>query len=186
MPIQLEVMNQHALQALTRDLGQIPNKLASRGRLRKALESIRDNVIIPSYEEEFKSGGKVEPWDPISPNTALFGRKSSRGATFSTDQISVVNTKGLIPLTDRGRFARSARAKARFNIRDNRMSYGNFPDSMSWWAIHDQGLVDDLIPRRPWSLQFTQTQGDVNTIIDITWDYVKDSIDSALTRRVYR
>lgn len=186
MPIQLEVMNQHALQALTRDLGQIPDKLASHGRLRTALESIRDNVIIPSYEEEFEAGGKVEAWEPISSNTALYGRKSSRGNMFSTDQISIVNTRGLTPLTDRGLFARSARAKARFHIRDNRMSYGNFPGNMSWWAIHDQGLVDNLIPRRPWTLQWTRTQGDVNTVIDITWDYVKDAIDSAMTRRVYR
>lgn len=188
--MQIEVMNQHALTALTKDLGEIPAKLRSRGRLRRVLEEIRDSVIIPSYEEEFAAGGKVDPWEPITANTALISRNRNKGFTLRQDEISTVSTAGLTPLTDRGVFARSARAKARFTIRDNRMSYGNFPGDM-WWAlpVHDQGLAENtwpFIPRRTWSLQFTRVQSDVNTIIDITWDYVKDAIDSSLTRLVYK
>ena len=184
----IEIMNKEALVLLTKHLGEIPDKLQGRGRLRKVLESVRDNVIIPSYYEQFEAGGKP-PWEPLSPNTAMYGRKQNKGITVSFEDTSFTSVGHLKPLTDRGRFARSARAKARFNVRDNKLTYGDFPSSQWWWSIHDQGLAENTwpyIPRRDWSMRWASNKADVNTVIDITWDYVKDAIDSSLTRRIYR
>lgn len=185
--MQLQILNPEAIQGLIRDLGQLPAELRKPGKLRSLLEKIRDEVLIPEFTDQFLEGGKP-PWDPVSPAT-LAARKRGGGDAFIQEGRSF-RVGAEPPLTDRGVFRRSAWSKVRFRIRDNSMSYGNFPENM-WWAlpVHELGRAEAAnIPRRSWVGQTLnpRNQAVLNEITDITWDWVKDRIDDALTRRVYR
>lgn len=184
MVVALDILNKNALNALMRDLGKIPKELSDNGRMRELHEHLRDNILIPEFEYQFEVGGDPA-WEPVAPGT-LANRKHGGGQSVYLDGIWVSGIGANPPLTDRGVFRRSATAKARFRIKASVMSYGQFPNSM-WWAlpVHELGRASK-IPQRSWVGQTIVKPEVQDEIVDTTWDWVRDRIDNAMTRRVYR
>jgi hypothetical protein len=186
--LRIEILNENILRLVEKDFSELSRAMYSRGRMRPLFEEIRDKVVIPSIRENFDEGGRPEPWEPISINTA-YNRKVRKLETRVIEAVGGRGGVGTIrvalvatPLIDTGKFRRAAVAKARFTIRSNTMNYGNFTSNM-WWAlpIHQMGLYD-LVPARPF-VTFFRIQKEVDYIVDLTWNWVFDLIEKHIRRR---
>lgn len=167
--ITVEVLNPHVINLVNKDLRKVGRDLASKGRLRQPFHKIRDEVLIPSIEHNFKVGGRVggQRWEPISPET-FARRKTSSGS-------AVEGTLTAKPLIDTGRMKFAATRKARFSIRDNTMTYGDWPNNRWFGPIHDiKELADNAnIPQR----QFVLIQPeDANAIQEIMIEWVEATV----------
>jgi hypothetical protein len=75
---------------------------------------------------------------------------------------------------------RLAVAKARFSIKSNEMTYGNWPHTRWWAPVHDFGSRDGRIPKR----QFVSIQPeDATAIEELTMQWVEDAINRNVKRR---
>lgn len=167
------IMNPNVLNLLRQDLQDAAQDLKSRGRLRQLFEAIRDEIVIPSIETNFRVGGRPR-WEPLAPATYI--RRGIGSAEATTLQLS----GGLKPLDRTGQMKRAAIAKARFTIRNNEMTYGDWP-ARRWFApVHDFGSRDGHIPQRA----FAKFQPeDIEGIRELTFSWVEDAINKNLRHR---
>lgn len=186
------LLNPHVLKLVKKDFADLSADMFSRGRLRTLFEQIRDEVMRPSIEENFKAGGRPESWEPLSPVTLGFGAGAGStdvglgggggGAGYIASAASGL-IGGRMPLTKSGQMRRAATAKARFQIRNNEMTYGKWPERRWFGPVHDlRDLAERAqIPHRPFVL--IQQPEDANDIQTITFNWVFDNIDKHIRRR---
>lgn len=175
MVVGVELLNPNVLNLLRNDLQAAGRQFRDNGRLRKLFEEIRDEVVIPSIETNFRVGGRPK-WDPITEATFLW-RGGTRGGYVAAGLAG-----SLTPLDHTGRMRRMASAKARFTIRNNEMTYGNWPATRSWAPIHDfGGFAGGVeIPQRQWAVFQRE---DIVAIEEITNDWIERNIESKMRRR---
>lgn len=169
----IEILNPNILYLLRDDLQEAGEKFRDNGRLRRLFEEIRDEVVIPSIQKNFDVGGRPR-WENLSQVTLM--RRGMTGGEALALQLAGATS----PLVNTGRMKRSAVAKARFTIRDNQMTYGNWPLSRWWAPVHNFGGQGGHIPQR----QFVGLQQeDITAIREITNEWIEENIDSSLQHR---
>jgi phage gpG-like protein len=89
---------------------------------------------------------------------------------------------GRLPLSKTGQMHRAATAKARFYIRDNVMTYGNWPEKRWFGPVHN---LPDLsakaqIPNRPFTILQTEDQA---AIQEIGIEWIEDQVNRRIRRR---
>jgi phage gpG-like protein len=129
---------------------------------------IRDEVNIPSIETNFKVGGRPR-WEPLAAITTGLGK----AAFIETAASGLIG--GRQPLTKSGQMRRAATAKARFQIRKNVMSYGEWPERRWFGPVHN---LPDLskrakIPNRPFTLIYPE---DKVAAGEIMLDWVEEQV----------
>lgn len=161
MPMGLHI-DATALNLLQKDLQDMSRDLAGANRLRQAWERVRDEVMIPSINENFDSGGRPS-WEPLADGTLLKDTGRMGG-----------------PLEVTGQMRRAATAKARFHIAKNEMTYGDWPARRWFGPVHDFGSGNGHIPARP----FAFIHGDdVQPITDILMDWVEMTVNRNVKMR---
>lgn len=169
MPIsimEMEILNPQVLRIAGGDFERLSRRF-SRGKLRGLMEKVRDEVLIPSIDTNFKTAGRP-PWEPITESTQFWRTGSSRGSGVTSADYPLVNT---------GQLQKAATARARFTIRENRMSYGNFP-SRRWFAgLLDAGFVTNFgieVPARPFAVM--QHPEDTDHIQEVGLEWIEDAV----------
>ncbi len=129
---------------------------------------IRDEVIIPSIETNFKVGGRPR-WEPLAAITTGLG-KAAFIESAASDTIG-----GRKPLTRTGQMRRAATAKARFTIRKNEMTYGKWPEKRWFGPVHNLPDLSERaeIPNRPFTLIYPE---DKVAAGEIMLDWVEDQV----------
>jgi len=153
--MQVTIANPNAINLLRRDIQSLARDLAGQRRMRKAWERVRDEVVIPSIQQNFDMEGRPRRWEPLSPVTLM------RAPTRT----------GILNVT--GQMKRSATAKARFKILKNEMTYGNWPERRWFGPVHDFGLGD--VPQRQFVM--IQQPEDANQIGEILMEWVEDRVN---------
>lgn len=178
-PGSFKVMNPQVFHRLGADMAQAGFAMSRSGRMRSLLERIRDEVIIPSIDTDFKVGGRP-PWEPIYlsswMNRETRGGKDSGSSWRETYIGKATSAK---PLVDTGTLQKAATAKARFSIRGNEMSYGDFPSKRSWGLAHNFGANTGngaWLPQREFVSFYRHTE-DVNYIDEIALEWVEENIN---------
>ena len=172
--IAVEVLNKHVIGLLQRDIQGLANDLGRKLRFRGALERMRDEVIRPSIDKNFEVGGRPEKWEPIF-MASYISRKSVKGSVSREEFLELAGQKaGAKPLSDTGQLRAAAKAKARFHIASDSMTYGGWPQRRWFGAVHDLGLYDPPIPQRAFVLF---QEEDKQHIYDITLEWVEDRVN---------
>ena len=143
------------LRLIRRDMEQMDRKLKQN---RKLFAVPRDDVLIPSFESKFRSGGAYgQPrWEPITTQTLKKRKKRNNNWAYLHK-----------PLIDTGWLQEAALARRRWMVRGNEMAYGAWPQRRWWAPIHDLGGRE--IPERPWA-RLTPT--DVRRVDEVRQDWV--------------
>lgn len=151
------------IMALDRDMQNLAAEFATHGGMRQPLERCRDEVMIPSIRRNFEAQGRPEMWEPINPFNYY---RASRGAG------------GAPILQPTGSMAKTAQAKARFHIAQNRTEYGFWPTGSGHIAsrygyVHDMGgrSAFGSIPARPFAILQTQ---DISLITDVFAEWAQE------------
>lgn len=176
--VNILVLNSNVLKLVEKDFNDLSRDMFSRGRLRSLFEEIRDEVLRPSFDKNFEVGGRPR-WEPLSPITLGFGAGQTGGQAF----IEAFATGGVrSPLVKSGQMRKAATAKARFIIRDNEMTYGQWPERRWFGPVHNlEALADRAkIPHRPFTLMQTEDQA---AIQEITGDWVEKQVNRHIRRR---
>ncbi len=174
--VNITVLNPHVIGVLERDMQDLAHDLASQRGLRKPFERIRDEVMIPSIRTNFQVGGRPK-WEPLSLATFQSGGFGGREAFIA----SAAGFQ-LLPLTKTGQLKRAATAKARFSIKNNEMTYGNWPEKRWFGPVHN---LPDLsrrakIPNRP----FTMIQPEDKVAIEeIMMEWIEDQVNKNIRLR---
>lgn len=174
--IELDVLNEQVIFFLQKDMQGLARDIFSRGGLRELFEKCRDEVIIPSIDKNFEVGGRP-PWEPLSPNTLGFkaGRESEFLQAFAEDKVRK-------PLVKTGQLRRAATAKKRFTIRNNRMTYGSWPNRRWFGQVHNIESIAEKaqIPWRPFSLFQRE---DLVAIQEIGEEWMTKKVNEHIRRR---
>ena len=152
------LLNNRVLQALDRDLVDLAVDLASTNKLRQPLFKAAHEVIAPSINKNFVSGGR-----PAWEQTGTSPYRVKHGITSGS------------PLWVSGKLKRAATKKARFKVHSNTLTYGYFPSSL-WFANKlDQGHIGRTgYPKR----QFAMFQGEDKTaIVQIFAEWVEHKVN---------
>lgn len=175
MSVQVTILNSHVLRLVEKDFDDLSRDMFSRGRLRTLFEEIRDEVIRPSIDKNFEVGGRPR-WEPLSPITVGGGK-----AGFIESAASGI-IGGRTPLVKSGQMRKHGTAKARFTIRDNEMTYGDWPEKRWFGPVHDlKELARKAeIPHRPFVLMQPEDQ---SAIQEITFEWVEKAINKHIRRR---
>jgi len=160
-------MDASAVRHLRRDLQSLALDLGGTNRMRQPLLRIAREVLAPSINQNFEVGGRPTAWRATASGMRY---RSARGG-------------GSGPLVVTGKLKRSASALARFKVRKNVMTYGNFPNRSWYAAVHDSDEISQKanIPSRPFALI---QQEDEAAIGRIFMDWVESRVNAHL-RRVY-
>ena len=167
--VEILILNSNVIQLLKRDMRKLGKDFASTNKLREPFEEIRDEVMIPSIDKNFEVGGRPS-WEPLSLATIGGGREAFIASTATGGPAG-----GRQPLTKSGQMKKAATAKARFQIRRNEMTYGDWPEKRWFGPVHN---LPDLsqkaqIPNRP----FTKIQPeDKEAIKEIMMDWVEKRV----------
>lgn len=182
----IEILNKGALRSLERDLRKVANDLAGGSNLRRPFERIRDEVAIPSIDQNFARQGRPKKWPPIDTDTIAWRARTrgmsgiSRGAILRAVGEGAF-TGSILIHTGKGR--KAATAKARFHIRENTMTYGDWPPTTWYMQVHDieQFARAAGIPHR----QFAMWQPeDEFACGEILMEWVEQTVERNM-RRVY-
>jgi phage gpG-like protein len=170
MPIGLFI-DSRALLMFEKDVQELAKKFARRGGMREPLLRIAKEVLSPSISTNFDAAGRPEPWpeaDPVSRyRVARFGKGGSMGIS---------------PLLVTGQLQRAAGAFARWRVRENTLTYGNFPPSRWYAVVHDDAdtAARAGIPVRPFALI---QQEDIVPIQDIFLDWIEEKVGESIRLR---
>ena len=172
----IQVLNPGAINLLERDMRALGRDLASKRKLRKPFERIRDEVMIPSIRKNFEVGGRPR-WEPLSLATFQSGGFGGREAFIQSGA-----TGGRTPLDKTGQMKRAATAKARFTIRQNEMTYGKWPEKRWFGPVHNLPDLSERaqIPNRPFTLI---QQEDKVAITEIMMEWVEDQVNKNIRFR---
>ncbi len=157
MPMEVTIANPQALRLLNADMQSLGRDFAQQTRMRGAWERVRDEVNIPSIAQNFKVGGRPR-WEPVAPTTSE--RSPSR--------------RGVLDVT--GQLKRAATAKARFSIKKNEMTFGNWPASRWWGPVHDFGSKDGAIPKRQFVM--IKQPEDAEHIGEILMEWIESRVNA--------
>lgn len=176
--VTVTLANPHVLRLLKKDLQDLGREFAGERNLRKPFERIRDEVLIPSIRQNFEVGGRPKRWEPLSPTTIM--NRGGFGGSLAEAGFAVGDTT---PLNHTGQLKRAATAKARFTIRQNTMTFGDWPNRRWFGPVHDlKALADKAqIPHRPFVL--IQQPEDANHIQEIMIEWVEDMVNKHVRRR---
>lgn len=132
-------VDDRALSMLHKDMQDLSRDLAGANRMRQPLLDIAKEVLAPSIDKNFKVGGRPKRWERSSPISTYRMQKSGE------DEPTLWVT---------GKMKRAASALARFKVRENTMTYGNFPATLWYAMVHDTASVaaSANIPHRPFAL----------------------------------
>ena len=151
------------IMALDHDLKQLAADFGTYGGFRVPLHRCRDEVIIPSIRRNFEAQGRPEMWEPIGEFNYY---RTSRGAG------------GAPILQPTGGMRRTALAKARFHIAQNKIEYGSWPKASGHKAsrygyVHDMGATSGFgeIPARPFAIYQKQ---DISLITDVFAEWAQE------------
>jgi len=173
MPVTL-FLDSRGLNLLAKDLADTGRQFAKRGGMREPLQKAAHEVLSPSIRKNFLFGGRPEPWPDAVPNTRY---RQAKGQGFVGGRKGGVIQGSLAPpLLVTGGLMRSASAKARWHIKENRLTYGNFP-STKWYAmVHDTASIAERadIPVRPFALI---QEGDIKAIGEVFTEWVEDKVN---------
>lgn len=177
------LMDDRALHLLDADMQDLARDLSSRGRLRSAFERMRDEVFIPSINQNFAESGRPKRWEPISEETFVRRKTTSKVRKRATAGYIAAGLSGtLTPLQDTGAMRRAAVKKARFTIRENTMTYGNWPDYRWFGMVHD---IEEIatraeIPHRPFVMIQSE---DIAPCQEILGDWVEAQVNKNIKLR---
>ena len=157
-------VDSRALALVSADLQDFARDIAGSNRLRQAWERVRDEVMIPSIQQNFADEGRPDQWPDLEPDTVDRTPNRIGGA-----------------LTNTGQMRKAATAKARWHISENTMTYGNFPASRWFAPVHDYGSDAAHIPQRQFAM-FQQPE-DTDAIGEILMEWVEDRLEANLQRR---
>ena len=177
--VNIVVLNPHVIGVLKRDMQGLAHDLAGQRGLRKPFERIRDEVMIPSIRTNFDVGGRPR-WEPLSLATFQSGGFGGREAFIQSGASGIIG--GRVPLTKSGQLKRAATAKARFKIRNNEMTYGDWPEKRWFGPVHN---LPDLsrkakIPNRPFTLI---QEEDKVAITEIMMEWVETQVNKNIRLR---
>ncbi len=132
-------MDNRALLLLDKDIQDLSRDMAGTNRMREPLLESASDVLAPSINRNFQVGGRPDKWAPVSPISTYRLQKSGEDAP---------------PLWVTGKMKRAASALARFKVRNNELTYGYFPSSLWYAAVHDSAKLAKAanIPQRPFAL----------------------------------
>ncbi len=155
--MQVTVANPNAIALLHKDIQAFARDLAGKRHLRKAWERVRDEVMIPSIQQNFNMEGRPRRWEPVSPVTE----------ERSPSRVSILHDSGILE--------KAATAKIRFKIKNNEMTYGNWSARRWWGPVHDFGSEDGMIPQRQFVM--IQQPEDSEQIGEILMEWIEDTVN---------
>lgn len=166
MPVVM-FMDVRALQHFARDADRLAFDLAGSNRMRQPLLKIGREVLSPSIEKNFAVGGRPKKWEQVG-TSKYRDQKGDRLGESS-------------PLWVTGKLKRSAKAFARFKVKNNELTYGYFPATLWYAGVHDDAASAKRaeIPQRPFALIQAQ---DIDDARDIFWDWFEDKINLHIKR----
>ena len=131
------MMDSRALLDFDKDMSNLALDLSANGAMRWPLQVIGHQVMTESIGKNFKGGGRPRKWASVSSDMPY--RKSHGSGS---------------PLWVTGKMKRAASAKARWNVKDNRLTYGYFPSTLWFAVVHDDAKMSDRagIANRPFAL----------------------------------
>lgn len=175
MSVSIMILNGDVLNRVRDDFSDMTDDMFSRGGLRKLMEEIRDEVVIPTIDKNFEVGGRPR-WEPLSPATTGMSKEAF------IESAATGNIGGRKPLNKSGQMHRAATAKARFHISNNEMRYGDWPEKRWFGPVHDLEALSRKaeIPNRPFAILQPEDQ---EAITEITFNWIFDNIDKHIKRR---
>lgn len=153
-----------ALALVQKDLQAFAKDVAGSNRLRQTWERVRDEVMIPSIEQNFADEGRPVQWPELEPDTV----------ERTPDRIGLA-------LTNTGQGRRAATAIARWHIAQNTMTYGSFPASRWFMPVHDYGSAAAHVPQRQFAM--IQQPEDVEAIAEILMEWVEELVNKNVKLR---
>lgn len=189
----IEILNKNAVRTLARDMQKLALDLAGTSNLRKPFEKIRDEVAIPSIDQNFARQGRPRKWPILDPETIEWrlkksGRKIGGKGKGHVSKEAIMRAfadktfeNSILIFTGKGR--RAATAKARFHIAQNSMTYGDWPETTWYMQVHDiaEFAASANIPWRPFALW--QKEDEV-AVGEILMEWVEERVNKNL-KRVY-
>ncbi len=126
-------VDDRALVMFERDLAGLSRDFGGTNHMRAPLQESAKN-IAQSIDKNFQVGGRPVRWKPVQFPSQY--RDTAGG--------------GHGPLWVTGKMKNAAKAMARFKIKNNVMTYGYFPPTVWYAALHDAGTGG--MPQRPFAL----------------------------------
>lgn len=165
MPVPLVMTDaSRVTRMVNRDMQRLAEDISKKRTMRELLLEIAYDVLSPSIAQNFQVGGRPDSWQPSKPDSQY--RKSHGG--------------GAGPLVVTRRLSDSAKAKARWKVNANVLTYGYFP-ARSWYAlVHDQGSETANIPQRPFALI---QESDANEIQERTGIWIEKKVNEHIRLR---
>lgn len=188
---EVTLLNPDVCVLLRNDLKKFAFSINRPGGLRQPIERCVREVLIPSIAENFIEGGRPTEWEPLSPITIeTRARKKGvsapvRGKRQSEHGFIMATAKfmgSFTPLMDTGQLYSAAVALARWDMRGNEASFGNFPPKRWFGPVHDVGSANGHIPARPFAV--IQIPKDVDACVEIFGEFLEEQIRKH-TRPVY-
>lgn len=166
MPITL-LLDKRALLAFNGDMQKLALDFAGVNRMRQPLLKAAREVIAPSINKSFATGGRPVRWENAQPDSPYRVKKGKVGAPT---------------MWVTGKLKRSASAFARFHVRENTLTYGRFPPTLWYAVVHDDPKLAAAadIPQRPFALFQAE---DIPKIMDIFADWVESRVNAFILRR---
>jgi len=153
-----------ALALVNVDLQKFAKDMAGSTRLRHAWERVRDEVMIPSIEQNFADEGRPNQWPDLEPDTVDRSPGRIGGA-----------------LTNTGQGRRAATAMARWHVAKNTLTYGSFPATRWFMPVHDYGSAAAFVPQRQFAM--IQQPEDVEAISEILMEWVEELVNKNIKLR---
>ncbi len=131
------IMDDRALQLFAADMRGMAADIAGTNRMRRPLLEIAKEVLIPSINKNFAAGGRPKRWEPALP-ISQYRTQHGGGPTLWVT----------------GKMKKAATRMARFKVKNNVMTYGNFPPTVWFAMVHDQADIARRanVPHRPFAL----------------------------------
>lgn len=128
-----------ALRSFDRDMQLLARDFGKRGGFRQPLTESVNNVIIPAIRRNFVQEGYPIPWAQIGPDSY---RRSKKRVDAPILQVT-------------RKMYNAAIAKARFTIRDNVITYGDWPSRAWYGPVQDLKELSDragILNHRPFAV----------------------------------
>ena len=151
MAVELELVIVPPVEMVVEDFVAIGLSLRS---FREPLKrSVRD-VVAPSIEQNFESGGRP-PWPPLSESTLIVRSYDNSGDTI---------------LDRSGKLRKSATAQARWIFTTDEGSF-TLPEDVWYGIVHQNGLPKKNIPQREFAVIQPE---DEDKIEEVFWTWVSE------------
>jgi hypothetical protein len=162
------IIDKRALGVLNGDLQQLGMDFAKRGGMREPLTEIAHDVMSPSIKENFLASGRPKQWAESEPELSKY-RSIEHPAQAGNPPLMVTN-----------KMFNAAKAKARWTIKDNRVTYGNFPSRVWFAMVHDDAGSSrraGILHHRPFALI---QEEDVRQIKDILINWIERRVSQRI------